>query len=147
MFSICIHGYASARTLNLWSFVLSQWPPAKVYLMRPLTGLVTNERKFVDAVLVRTAADLPKDQPLVLLSPSAAKYIPGTDPITDFEHPENPVYMFGSNRGHLGEDDMGSRTPDHSVYIPGGCSDMYDFMAGSVVLYDREMKRGRHDHR
>tara|TARA_R110000772_G_scaffold30806_10_gene76517 strand:+ start:6124 stop:6456 length:333 start_codon:yes stop_codon:yes gene_type:complete len=110
--------------------------------MRPDTGLVTNEKIFVEALVIETASDLPADQPLVMLSPVVAKYLPGDIPLPEFTYPENPIFMFGSNRMHLSQDDLGTRVPDYSVYIPGQSPDLYDFMAGAVVLYDQASRNG-----
>lgn len=144
MFSICIHGYTSEKIINYWSYVLSHWSPEKVYLLKADGKLITNEKKFVDAIHVATANELPTDQPLVLVQPLEARYISGDTSLHSFVHPANPIYLFGSNKLHFHEDDLGGRVPDHSVHIPptDDNTEMHDFVAGAVILYDRAVKNG-----
>lgn len=95
---------------------------------------------------VHTADDLPDDASFVVCSPHTARLVKPTVELPDFEHPEHVVYFFGADTIFLSADDLGERTPDHVVAIPVGSNregdEIYSFVAGAIVLYDRLVKRG-----
>lgn len=91
-----------------------------------------------------TAADLPLDAELVVLSPKTARIIKPTMSLSEFQHPERAVYFFGKDTVFLSEEELGGRKPDHVVYIPVAsgkeCDEIYSFVAGAIVLYDRQVR-------
>jgi hypothetical protein len=51
--------------------------------------------------------------------------------------------MFGNDHTNMSEDYLGTRKPEHLVYIPTETTDqMYSFMAGAITLWDRELYHG-----
>ena len=94
-------------------------------------------------IQIETAADLPKEPALVLVSPKTGRYLPGEVDLKDFKHPENAIYMFGGDKITLSEEELGGRKPDYIVYIPQATEfDIHSPIAAGIVLYDRHIKRG-----
>ena len=100
------------------------------------------------AVLIDTADDLPPtggigEPKFVVLAPAAGRYVQGDESLATFIHPQNAIYLVGSNSRHLSEDDLGSRVPDHKVFIPTDTNDeMFAQGAAIVTLWDRRAKGG-----
>ena len=139
MFSVALVTSSTQHWEQQWSYLLSNFAPVNLYVL--LGTLNRKVRPFADYVSVETAEDLPS--PLVLLTPKNGTYFAGETPLPEFNHPPYACYMFGSDNITLSTDHMGSRKPDHSVYVPTSTKDdMYSYMAGSVTFYDRMMKRG-----
>lgn len=87
-------------------------------------------------------AELP-DLPIVLVSPSSAQYLPGTESLVGFTHPGDCIYLFGASNRVLTEDDLQGRAPVARVYVPAvGGTELFAHVAGAMVLWDREMKGG-----
>jgi len=95
-------------------------------------------------VSVATAADLPLDCELVVLSPETARIVVPTETLVDFVHPERACYFFGADFVFLSEDDLGGRAPDHVVSVPNRSTrendELYSFVVGAIVLFDRLMR-------
>ena len=141
MLRICLHGYTDPQTLDHWSYVLSHWQPDEIYVLGG--NLELDTKAFDNAKRILSADELPKGCALCIFSPQDARYFKGDESLTEFEHPKDAIYMFGSNKKNLSEDEMGYRLPDRSVYIPTDTHhEMYDFVAAAVVLYDRQVKHG-----
>lgn len=63
--------------------------------------------------------------------------VEGATPLQDFQHPENPFYIFGSEDGSIPQDIIDKA--DSVVYIPTvGCLNLAATV--NVVLYDRQAK-------
>ena len=139
MFDVCLVPSSGQNWEQQWSYVLSHFSPRRLYTVGEVDPRV---RPFRGLEVVNSAADLP-ETPLVLMSPRNAQYIKGRTPLGEFRHPDECVYMFGSDAAHLNADHLGGRTPEHLVYIPTDTPDtMYSFMAGAITLYDRMMRHG-----
>lgn len=106
----------------------------------------TNNREaaiYQPVVEIDTAAELPAEPSLVVLSPPDARFIPGTISLQDFAHPEDVIYLFGGSQDVLSdEDDLGGRVPDSVVYIPTVKHECYSHAAAYMALWDRYVKRG-----
>lgn len=143
MLRVCLHGYSDPHTLDQWGFVLSHWKPGMVYILGGPDDLNTNVSFLRNAKRVKTASQLPKTPKLVLLSPKEARYIRGEVALDTFKHPADAIYMFGSNKVHLSDDEMGGRVPDYKVFIPtDDHHEMYDFVSAALVLYHRALQNG-----
>ena len=116
-----------------WEFIVSHFCPDRVELLGdvPATG-----KEFL-----KHTAELPADTVRVFMSPPNAAKVPGTVPLNEFEHPENALYIFGSDNRHTEEMEA-----DHYVYIPSKFHpEMYSWVAGAITLWDRE--HGKSDNR
>lgn len=110
---------------------------------RGLTHDVANPEGVIP---VATAADLPEDCELVVLTPGTARLVKPTISLANFSHPERAVYFFGADTIFLSEDDLGGRRPDYLVSVPNDsdreCDELYSFVVGAIVLHDRSMQHG-----
>jgi tRNA(Leu) C34 or U34 (ribose-2'-O)-methylase TrmL len=71
--------------------------------------------------------------------PVAVDIVPGATPLPEFTHPERACYLFGAEDATLGEKTL-SRCA-RAIVIPS----LYCFnlaVAASIVMYDRNAKRG-----
>jgi tRNA(Leu) C34 or U34 (ribose-2'-O)-methylase TrmL len=73
----------------------------------------------------------------VLVQPQNGRNLQGEHSLIDFVHPENAVYIFGPDDGHLQ-----AAAYDTSVYIPqaDGRTVLWSHQAAAIVLYDRLVK-------
>ena len=134
MYGVCIPKDINSWEQNQWSFVLSHWKPDKIYLVGDGPG----ELKGADCI-----DTVPSWDNTVLLAPPNGYYFKGQTSLSDFEHPEDCLYIFGSNHHHLSTDYLGDAQITDSVYIPtDGHAEMYSFVAAAVVFYDRMVGRG-----
>jgi hypothetical protein len=96
-------------------------------------------------IAVRTAADLPTDHELVVMSPMTARLVLPSVSLDAFEHPERAIYFFGPDTTFLSGDDLGGRSPDHIVCVPVASErandELYSFVVAAIVLYDRMKRR------
>ncbi len=97
---------------------------------------------YQDVKCIQTAADLPPEPSLIVLAPIDGRFVQGENSLKDFVHPEDAIYMFGGSHSVLTLDDLGGRTPDHTIYIPTVKHEMYSFAAGYITIWDRLLKRG-----
>ena len=138
MVSVCLVVTSGQNWEQQWSFVLSNFAPDKIYVIGHVDPKV---RPFRDAVSILSAEEI--EEPITLLMPENGVNYQGTQPLTDYEHPDEVCYMFGSDNHVLEEKHFGDRSPDDIVFIPTSTIDtMYSFMAGAVTLYDRMTKHG-----
>ncbi len=141
MFSLCLTPARNDTFASMWSYVLSHWTPDKVYVLGSNPEDYST-RFFKDAELVQTAEMLP-DAPLVLLASKLGRYVTGTVELADFTHPKEVTYLFGPDNAYMSEDYLGSRQPDHHVYIETDTKDdLYSFVAAAIVLRDRRLRHG-----
>lgn len=145
MFGVCLCPHRNDEVNNQWSYVLTSWPPADVYLHAAISNpfeLKGNRLKHLrDAVCVKTLSELPSDQEIVLLASKQGLYVSGKTSLVDFDHPENCIYVFGNDDDLMTAEFFGDRTPDHIVYIPTN-EELSSHTAGAIVLYDRATKNG-----
>ena len=143
MIGVCIPYDSSDLYNNQWSFVLSHFKVDQIYLMGVPKNEKINLHYLKDAVHVKTAEDLPKDIPLVLLAPESGHNIQGSESLIAFKHPADVIYLFGSDHVHFSEDNLGKREPEFKIYIPTTTKDqMYSFVSGAITLYDGIIKNG-----
>lgn len=90
---------------------------------------------------IKSAAELP-DTALVVIQPQDGKFVQGTESLSDFEHPDDAIYMFGGSHDVMTLEDLGGRVAEHYVYIPLVAHECYAFSAAYMTLWDRKVKRG-----
>jgi len=123
-----------------WLCNVTGFSPSAAY-ERGLTPDVPNPE---GVIACSTAADLPNDCELVVLSPQTARFIQPTGSLFDFVHPTRAVYFFGADTIFLSDDDLGGRDPDHVIYVPNASAreadELYSFVVGAIVLADRRAR-------
>ena len=133
MFDIALVVSSGEHWEQQWSYLLSNFSPRTLYTIGELDPRV---RPFSGHVAIQNAEEIPVE--LVVLAPYHGRYIKGTESLADFSHPTECCYLFGSDNVPLSEDQMGSRQPEHCIFIPTATKDdMYSFVAGAVTLWDR----------
>lgn len=143
MYSVCLSLPSKPELQKQWDFVLSNFPPDSLYVIgdeanAPSTNVFAKQ----GATYIETAEELP-GLPLVILAPAHGKYVSGETPLTDFEHPEDVIYLFGPDHLFLSSDQLGQREPDETVFIPtASTDDMYGHVAYAVTIWDRTVKHG-----
>lgn len=86
-----------------------------------------------------TAIDKPTDAKSAHQQLVAVELVVGATPLTEFQHPEHAVYLFGPEDGSLAQSTID--TCDAVVYIPSnGCLNLA--ASASILLYDRIAKQG-----
>lgn len=81
---------------------------------------------------------IPDSGTRVVIQPADGHYVQGTVSIEDFVHPEDAVYIFGSDDSLMQPVDA-----EHYVYIPTAPTwELFASQAGAIVLFDRLMKHG-----
>ena len=89
-----------------------------------------------------SVAELPDDQPLVVLQPCRAANFRGTVSLSEFTHPKDATYLFGPDEVPMPKAFLDGRQPDHLVYVPTDTHrDMFSFVTFAVVAWDRRMKQ------
>jgi hypothetical protein len=135
---VCLPHPTNGEWRNQWSYVLSHFGPEEVWVV----GEPAGERPlWKGARAIAGCVDLPA-LPLVVVQPRRGRYLPGRESLVGFSHPEDAIYLFGADNANMSKEDI-AREPDHLVYIPTSDDhEMWSWVAGAVVLYDRMVKRG-----
>lgn len=120
-------------SVDQWATVLAAFPGVKLYAACDTPDWWSEYKCFRDAVSVSEATS-----PIVVVSPENARRLPGTTSLVSYEHPEDAVYLFGGDHTIL-ETDL---PYSDCVFIPSDGAEFYSHVAGSIVLYDRMLKRG-----
>lgn len=143
MYSVCLCLPSKPELQKQWDFVLSNFPPDVLYVIGDEANAPpTNVFSKQGATYIDTAEGLP-DLPLVILAPPHGKYIHGEISLTEFDHPEDVIYLFGPDHLFLSSDQLGERQPDQTVFIPtASTDDMYGHVAYAVTVWDRMVKNG-----
>lgn len=140
MFGVCFRSEKHAAMQDQWSFAFSNFGVTELWEIRKEDG----EDIYQPTIGITTAEELPTDRPLVILAPQDGRYVQGTEPLKDFVHPDNAIYLFGGSHENLSEVELGSRVPDHLVYIDLVQHECFAHAAGYITLWDRYVKRGGH---
>lgn len=120
-------------SVDQWATVLFGFPGVEIYHVGPMPEWWKKFKCFRDALPIEEATS-----PIVVVSPESARKLQGATSLVSFEHPENVVYLFGGDHTIL-ETDL---PYVDSVFIPSDGAEFYSHVAGSIVLYDRMVKRG-----
>ncbi len=138
MFDVCVIAGSGDKWADQWSYVLSHWKPRRVYLIGDADRRL---KPFRNVIEIESANGLP-DLPLVVMQPESSRYIKPTLMISEFIHPNEVIYLFGSDHLHLTEDHIGGREAQ-IVAIPTDSHDeMYSWIACAVTLFDRASRHG-----
>lgn len=142
--SVCLALPDKPDLQKQWDFVLSNFPPAELFVIGDSRNAPpTNVFAKNSAAYMLTADGLPRGRDLIVLAPPHGKYIAGTTPLHDFDHPDDAIYLFGPDHLFLSSDQMGQREHDAAVFIPtASTDDMYGHVAYAITVWDRGMKRG-----
>lgn len=141
MLGVCFRSEHRGWMQDQWSWVFSNFGITNIYGRG--FGEGTDEDIYQSMIEVDTAADLPSEPELVVIQPPDAQFIAGENPLQDFVHPDNAIYVFGGSQANMSdEDDLGGRTPDHLIYIPTQQYEMYGHATAYITLWDRYVKRG-----
>ena len=139
---ICYASPPNGYYRTQWLCNVTAFPIDAAYERGMPDGLPNRE----GVIPVRTAADLPDDCELVVLSPKTARIIQPTASLGGFIHPKRAIYFFGADTTFLSEDELGGRVPDHVLWVPNKsdqeCNELYSFVIGAIVLFDRWVTRG-----
>lgn len=138
MTSICFHFDPNLMVREYWSYVFENFGVSKVYEVGRPADIDSN---YYSPTVIDSLAELPKNKTLVIAAHANAKYIQGVEALPAFEHPANPIYIFGSDNGNLYPELLGNRNYK-AVYIPGSKIEMWSFQAAAIFMYDRMVKRG-----
>ena len=124
--------------MNQWDFVLCNFKPDKIFIVgNKEEAMISNPLKT--ATWISSYEELP-DLPLVVTAPIHGRYFKGRIPLSEFEHPKEAIYIFGSD-SEVMQDDF--KKANYPVYIPTDTTDdMYSFVAYATVAWDRRMKLG-----
>jgi len=136
---ICFHFDPDLKIRDYWSYIFENFKIKDLWEVGRPDKIESNWQKprAIDAI-----SALPKDKSMVVGSPKNGRYMPGTIPLPEFQHPENALYVFGSDRANL-YPELFKGYEYQLVYIPGDSSiTMYSFQAGIVFMYDRMVKNG-----
>lgn len=119
-----------------WDFVLSHWTVDDIYLIGDIPA---SSKPFKEAARLPMLGNLPRDATLVCMAPAAGLHVQGDVSLSAFEHPQDAIYIFGSNHHHLqAECDF-----DYKVFIETSTHhEMYSYVAAAITLYDRHKDRG-----
>lgn len=128
------------RFVTLWDYLVSEAkiPHSWVYPTHGGdNGNVDDEWKTHIQCVGR---DLPG--PFVVISPRDGHNVQGEISLTDFEHPAECYYVFGSDRHNMALDDdaIALETGFFTVYIPGIGKSLHSPLAAAMVVYDRLSK-------
>lgn len=138
MFSVVIPAFHNGHEQNQWEFVLSNFKPDKMYMWRAAPG----DSEIRGAARIQNISDIAHEGRIVVLAPYNGRNIQGDIPLPDYDHPEDAIYVVGSNHVTIEAEDLGNLQYD-KVYIPTDSQhDMYSFVAVAVALYDRKVKHG-----
>lgn len=125
---------SNAYSENQWDYILSNFAADNIYL---LNGMEPTGKLLQAATRITTVDELP-EIPLILLAPLQGRYIQGDESLVDFVHPADATYLFGSDKAHMEQELLGTRVPDHKVYVPtDDNTEMYSWTAYTSVVWDR----------
>lgn len=127
MLNLAIHYNVS--DFDFWAHLVEAFRVDHVYVLGLPEDMETDRWTSVGSF-----DELPTGAVRVVLQPCNGKYFQGETLLSEFTHPENAIYIFGSDDCH--------NLPvacDSSVYVrpPHSCTTFYASQVGFLVLYDR----------
>ncbi len=141
MLRLCFGYVHNQWEINNWSYLLSSFPVDEYYVIAREKADFVKSGFLTEARVIRTADELPKEPKLIVAAPEKGRYVQGSVNLEGFKHPEDAIYLFGFDNVHLSEDELGSREPDHIVYIDVESQwELYSHVAAAIFLYDRNAK-------
>lgn len=141
--SICIDYADYLVHRENWNYAIMNFPVQDLYVYRGRSKEDIRGRLTEDAIYINEIEELPADHKLILLAPKMGDLIKGDEPLSDFEHPDDVVYYFGTNGHSVLPEHFTGRSPNNLVYIDHAAHrDMWSWMAWVIVAYDRLTKAG-----
>lgn len=136
MAGICFHFNPDLNIREYWSYVFENFNIKELYEVQRPKDIDSN---YYNPIVLNSYDELPKERSLVILAHKDAKYLKGKISLSDYNHPQNPVYVFGGDNSNLYPELFEKHKYD-VVYIPPSLIEMYSFQAGAITMYDRESK-------
>ena len=136
---VCFTANQNNTFMNQWDFVVCNFKPDQIYILGSQDNLVISN-PLKEAIFIDSYNQLP-DIPLVVAAPAHGRYVHGDINLKDFVHPQDAIYIFGSDSGIMQQEDV---TRECScVYVETDTTDdMYSFVTYAVMMHDRRMKLG-----
>ena len=133
---VCLKYNQNQQFMNQWDYVLCNFKPEETYIIGyKEKAFISNPLK--QAKFINSYSELP-NLPLVVMAPSHGRNVKGIIPLSKFEHPEDCIYIFGSD-----SEIMEEIYAHFKVFIETDTTDdMYSFVAYAVTMHDRRMKLG-----
>lgn len=135
---VCFEYNTNQSLMNQWDFVLCNFKPANIYLLvgdNVASMVMSNPLKT--AQLIQSYAELPQKK-RICMAPKHGQLIQGSVALSEFHHPDDAVYIFGSDSKPMDMFDY-----DVALYVDTDTTDdMYSFAAYAVTAWDRRMKLG-----
>ena len=141
MLCVALAYATQANFLQQWEYALSHFVPDAIYVHGANSRTLAQNKVLGSAIYFEEANELPADHSLILLAPQNGLNLQGDESLSDFSHPADAIYYFGSDSAHIPAEKFDTRQPDNKVYIPVDTNDqMYSFTAWCVVAWDRRQK-------
>lgn len=122
-----------------WDFILCNFKPDVIYVYGD--PALIHSSVLSKAKALAGPEELPSDHEIVLLAPTNGEHLQGDVSLSNFVHPTNAVYWFGSDASHIQAETFLGRAPDHKVFIATDTNDqMYAAASWAVVAWDRRCK-------
>jgi len=143
MLSVCIP-YSNQSEYRLqWNYIFNNWSIDKIYFIGENIYPESNEWALHFAVRNKTLEFISSYskilEPLIVVSPKEAKYLPGETSLSTYTHPNDCCYCFGNNDGFLQIDT--DTTIQNKIYIDT-VGELFSWTSAGIVLYDRVTKNG-----
>lgn len=130
MIGLCFSFSKDLMQREYWSYICYQNKIDNVWEVGRPDDAETNYKP----TSINNYSELPKEN-LIIVQHKNAKYIQGKIPLTEFKHPEDGIYVFGSDSANL-YPEMFENHSYETLYIPPSNIEMYSFQAGAIVMYD-----------
>lgn len=117
-----------------WAHVLEAFGITEIYELPGLGHPINNSIKIER--LVDVANYHPTN--LIVIQNRDGDFVQGVSDLTDLEHPEEAIYVFGGSLARLSQFDIGGAEIHESVFIPIG--PVFPHQAAAIVFWDRLMK-------
>lgn len=88
---------------------------------------------------IKSLTELPEGYDIILIQPKGGREIQGETSLIDFNHPENCIYIFGTDDWYLPAKFIEGINIKDKVYIPIQ-GELWASQAAGMVLYDRLLK-------
>lgn len=135
---VCFEYNMNNTFMNQWDFIVCNFKPTHIYILGDSDSYISNPLKV--ATWINSYDELP-DLPLIVAAPAHGRYVAGDISLVDFVHPNDCIYIFGSDSGVMQSEQLNRE--HQCVYVPTDTQDdMYSFTAYACFMWDRIMKNG-----
>jgi hypothetical protein len=138
---VCIPYSNNESEQKNFDYILSNFSVDELFVLAEENETLPNTNIMGKGTKILSYKELPQDIPHVLLAPEDGRYVQGNISIYKFNHPEDAIYIVGSNNYFVDLEDF-EKFPEHLVYIPTDTHDeMFNWSALGVILYDKRLKQ------